>query len=224
MHTRSRRSVPALILTSSVLLLGAHAGPAAAQAARTGGGNQQLVQQLQQLASERTTLQTENARLKKELAEMTKERDTLKTTGRAAQDQRARASEAALARSAQEKANTESELERQKERMQELVARFRETAQTLRDVEIERTNFKQSLTTRESEITACVKKNDALYELNKEVLARLEGTGPFSRLASAEPFTKLKRTQLENLVDDYRYRAEDQKVSSSPATAPPATP
>ena len=35
-------------------------------------------------------------------------------------------------------------------------------------------------------------------------------------MARAEPFTQIKRTQLENLVDDYKQRAEDER------TAPPA--
>ena len=214
MTTRSHRPTQvAGLATCAALLLSVHAGQAGAQAARTGGaGNAQLVQQLQQLASERTALQAENARMKKELAEMTKDRDALKS-GRAALDQRAKASEAAIARGAQDRASAESENARLKERMQELVVRFRETARTLKDVEGERTTFKQSLTTKEAQLSACVAKNTALFDLNDEVLTRLEGQGAFSRLASAEPFTKLKRVQLENLIEDYRYRADDQRVA-----------
>jgi septal ring factor EnvC (AmiA/AmiB activator) len=196
--------------------------PTFAQTARSGGAqNNQLVQQLQQLASERTSLQAENARIKKELAEMTKERDSLKQ-GRVALDRRAQVSEAAIARSAQEKADAEGEAGKLKERMQELIAKFRETAQTLRDVETERSAFKQSLETKDGELKACVARNASLYELNDEVLTRFEEQGTFSRLASAEPFTKLKRVQLENLVEDYRYRADEQKISATPAA--PRTP
>ncbi len=36
-------------------------------------------------------------------------------------------------------------------------------------------------------------------------------------MASLEPFTKIKRVQLENLVDDYHSRAEDQKVAPAAA-------
>jgi chromosome segregation ATPase len=189
-------------------------GPAAAQTARSGGSaNAQLMQQMQQLASERTALQAENAKMKKELADLTKERDTLKA-GRAALDQRTRASEAAMiARSAQDKASADAENARLKDRMQELVAKFRETAQTLKDVETERATFKQSLTARDAELGQCKAKNDALYKLNEEILARMDGQGAFSRLASLEPFTKIKRVQLQNLVDDYKYRAEDQRVT-----------
>jgi chromosome segregation ATPase len=191
--------------------------PICAQTARdSGGANAQLMQQIQQLGSERTALQAENARMKKELAELTKERDGLRA-GKAALDRRAAASEAATALSAQSRESAEAEIERQKERMQELVARFRETAQTLRDVETERATFQQSLVARDTEVKACYERNEALYKLNGEVLARLENDGVWSRMARVEPFTKLKRVELENLVDDYRYRAES--LQEKPAAA-----
>jgi chromosome segregation ATPase len=191
--------------------------PVCAQSARdSGGGNAQLMQQIQQLGSERTALQAENARMKKELAELTKERDALRA-GRGALDRRAAASEAATALNAQARESAEREVEMQKERMQELVARFRETAQTLRDVETERATFQQSLVARDAEVAACRERNEALYKLNGEVLTRLENDGVWSRIARTEPFTKLQRVKLENLADDYRYRAES--LQEKPAAA-----
>jgi chromosome segregation ATPase len=205
--------IPAFVNVAVACVLGAFAGHANAQSARAGGsGNAQLVQQMQQLASERTALQAENARMKKELADMTRERDQLRS-GRTALDQRGKASEAAAARSAKEKESLEAENQKLKDRMQDLVAKFRETAETLRGVETERTTFKQSLTSKEGELAACVKRNAALFELNEEVLTRVADEGMFSRLASLEPFTKIKRVELENLVDDYKFRAQDQQVS-----------
>lgn len=200
---------------------------AVAQTARSGGAgaaNAQLMQQLQQLASERTALQAENARMKKELAEMTKERDSLEA-GRSGAEQRLRASEAAVTRAASERETAQGETEKLKERMQELVTKFRETATTLRDVEAERASFKQSLNEQNAALTACTAKNEALFKLNDEVLTRFENQGVLSRMASAEPFTKLKRVQLENLIDDYHYRAEEQKAEPTPMpTASPAPP
>src|SRR5262245_42795495 len=98
---------------------------ARAQTARSGGApNAQLMQQMQQLASERTTLQAENARLKKELDDVRKERDQLKKGGEASSG-RVRASEAALARSVTQREAVEKELEQTKARTQELIGKFR---------------------------------------------------------------------------------------------------
>jgi chromosome segregation ATPase len=197
-----------------------------AQTARTGGtANAQLLQQLQQLASERTTLQAENARMKKELEDIRKDRDALKKAQQVV-GTRVKEDSAALARATSEKNASQEELQRYKEKMEELIAKFRETAQELRQVEIEGNTAKQTLATRDRDLKVCLEHNQALYKLDDEVLNRLEHQSVWSRVATVEPFTRIKRVQLENLVDDYKARADDQRLKQAPQTAPagPAAP
>jgi Skp family chaperone for outer membrane proteins len=199
-------------------LAGAMSSSSWAQTARPGpaAGNQQLMQ-LQQLASERTELQAENAKLKTELAKAKKDLEAVRRQARSVDtakvDQRAKAeSEAALARSQVDLERTQADLVRQKEREQELVGRFRETATMLRDVETERTTAKQSLAQHEQELKVCVDRNQALYRLNSEILTRFEKQGFWSDVTRREPFTQLKRVELENLIDGFRGSAQDQVV------------
>lgn len=169
----------------------------------------QQLQQMQQLASERTVLQAENAKLKAELDKVQKERDALKAGQSGAEARQRATSAAAAARSADDAQKVQAELEREKGRLQELVARFRETAGSLRDVESERNVARQTLQVRDQELKSCVDRNAQLYALNGEVLAHLEDDSFLKSFARREPFTRLKRTQLENLADDYRARADD---------------
>lgn len=223
-----KRVVVASIAAISVALVaGFFSPPVFAQTARSGGSggqNAQLMQQLQQLASERTSMQAEQARLKKELEDLKKERDALKASQTGANaNQRARAeAEAALARSQRTNESTEKDLATTKQRMQELIDKFRETAQTLREVESDRATVKDAYAQQTRELNACVASNNALYDLNNEVLTRFENQGFWSSVTKAEPFTKLKRVQLDNLIDGYRTRADDKKYL--PGTAPPAAP
>lgn len=211
MNYANRALVPTLTVLALVACM-----PVLAQTARDGGsGNAQLLQQMQQLASERTALQAENARMKRELAEMIKQRDALQAAAPKLLE-RANAADRALQLTTAERGNLESELTQTKTRMQELVARFRETAQALRDVETERASFKQSLTEANQQLVACNDKNAALFALNGEVLTKLEDQGFWSRASRAEPFTRIKRTQLENLVDEYAARAQEQRISATP--------
>jgi chromosome segregation ATPase len=205
------RSVALAVAT--ILLVGAQ--PASAQTARSGGagGNAQLVQQLQQLASERTTLQAEQARMKKEIEDLRKERDSLKASQAAAGKRNSSASEAAVTRVTRERDALEAELTKTRANTQELIAKFRETAQALREVETDRATAKQALAARMTDLDSCVKSNDALYKLNDEVLTHFGDQGFWSRVGQVEPFTRLKRVELENIVESYRYRAEDQKLS-----------
>lgn len=213
-------------ITAPVFLAMAVGGSATAQTARSGGSaNAQLVQQMQQLASERTALQGENEKLKAQLAEVTKARDALKS-GHQASERRAKDAAAALAQSNTQREAVDQELTQTKAKMQELIAKFRETIQKLRDTETDNASLKQTLGGREHELTVCVDHNRSLYQLNDEVLTRLEKEGVFRRIAESEPFTRIKRFQLENYADESRAKAKDEVASPPkpplPDSAPPA--
>jgi chromosome segregation ATPase len=208
----------ACIATGAATLL-LMAGPAFAQVARSGGGaNSQLQMQVQQLAAEKTRMEADNAKLKKDLEDAHKELDALKSAQKTI-DQRAKESTVALAESKTQRASAEEQQKQLKDKMEQLIAKFRETAQSLREVEGERTAVKQSLAARDAQLKVCADRNLSLYQLNNEVLTRLENQGFWSRAAAAEPFTQLKRIQNENLVDGYKVRADDQRVTDK--AAPP---
>jgi chromosome segregation ATPase len=206
----------------------AAAGVTQAQTARQGGGgnNAAMLAQLQQLASERTALQSENAKLKGDLEKLRKERDSA-SAARDAAENRIRATAATATRGNAEAERLQAELERERGRMQELVTRSREIAINLRDVEVDRNQVRQTLASREAELKSSVERNDKLLALNREILDAMENRGVWSTLAASEPFTRIKRNQLENLVDGYRQQAQDQRadapqVQPKPAATAPA--
>ncbi|HEU4779764.1 MAG TPA: hypothetical protein VFS58_07760 [Steroidobacteraceae bacterium] len=198
---------PAIVLFAMLLL----PGFATAQVERSGSGNAQMLQQLQQLASERTQLQADNARLKQEVASMKKEAEAAKSALTAI-ERRARSTETAAARVGAERDSSARELEQNRARTEELIGKFRETAGTLREVEGERAKLATTLASRETEFAKCVAGNQQLYDINTEILARLGDRGVWSALSGSEPFTQLKRVQLDNLIENYRGRADDQRL------------
>jgi chromosome segregation ATPase len=207
---------------TAAILWSVTSGTVRAQVARSGGAaNSQMQMQLQQLASEKTRMEADNAKLKKDLDDARKELNALKNTQKTL-DERTKGSDAALVQSKTERESAEAQLKQTRDKMEQLIAKFRETAQTLRDAETERAATKQLLATRDQQLKVCADHNAALYRLNNEVLSHLEKQGFWSHAAAAEPFTKLKRTQNENLVDDYKARADDQRVA--PIPAPPVAP
>jgi len=44
------------------------------------------------------------------------------------------------------------------------------------------------------------------------VLDRMANRGFWAAVGEREPFTKLKRVELENLIDDYKYRADELRL------------
>ncbi|MES1263294.1 MAG: hypothetical protein ABUL69_02985 [Peristeroidobacter soli] len=210
-----------LMTLLALLTLTAHRS-AFAQAARSSGGNNaQAMQQLQQLAAERTQLLADNAKLKADLDAARKERDALKKKEEAS-EKRFQGNDGALARANAKSDSLTQELEREKARTLEIVAKFRELAGQLRDVESDRTTVKASLGQRDVELKQCVDRNRSLYALNGEVLDKLEHRGGFTPSSALEPFTKLKRIELENLIDGYQTRADEQRPPSAALQPPPA--
>lgn len=192
-----------------------------AQEARSGGGavSAQLVAELQQLSAERTSLKAENAQLKQQLAAAETEREALKK-GTQATAARAKSSEAALARSNAQETASEQKIAQQQAAMQQLIAKFRDLAAALRKVEIEDATNKQTLAMRQSDLATCSQHNQALYQIDEDVLKHFESRGFFSRVASDEPFTRIARVRLENYSIESRARASDQRYSP-PAGAVP---
>jgi DNA repair exonuclease SbcCD ATPase subunit len=207
-----------LLVIGGAVLLASIDATAVAQVQRSGSdaGATRAMQQLQQVTADRDKALAEGEKLKKENEELKAqlkaaagERDTLRRRNVAT----------AAADTAQKEKDAENAAAQDKLRsqLQELVGRYREITQNLKDVETDRSSKAQLLTQSEQALKTCVDRNAKLYALNGEVLTRLEGQGLWTAIGGSEPFTRLKRTQLENLADQYRDGARDNLLPASPA-------
>ena len=214
----ARRCLP----ISAVALFGLTLSlPSHAQVERSGGGEtQRIMQQYQQLAAQKAELQAQVAQLKKDLdtarsdlASTQKERDALKArVGPAA------AAAGAIAQLTASRDAAEKNVGAYKQRMEELVGKYREIATNLRDVEGDRGKIRQQLEERNAAFDKCAENNLQLFQITNEVLDRYEHVGMFTKVSAAEPFTQLTRTRIQNLADEYRQRAMENRTKKQ---APP---
>ena len=144
---------------------------------------------------------------KANLAAMKKERDALKARVGAAA-----AASGTIAQLTASKESAEKSLEVSKQRTNELVNRFRETATTLKEVEADRGKLRKDLDERNTAFDKCAENNLQLYEITNDVLNRYEHVGLFTKVSATEPFTGITRTRIENLVDEYRARALENRT------------
>ncbi len=202
----------AAILLFALSLFQAQA-PLHAQTQRSGGGGeaQKFMQQYQQVAAEKTALQAQLAQMKKdldaanaELATVKKERDAAKAHVGIAP--------ATLTQATSAKEAAEKSLEKSKQQLAELVGRFREMAVNLREGEAARAKLGKDLAERNVAFDRCAEDNMQLYEISSQVLDRYEHVGFFTKASASEPFTRITRTRIENLVDEYRERAQELRV------------
>jgi chromosome segregation ATPase len=190
--------------------------PAIPQVERSGGEAQKFMQQYQQMAAEKTALQGQLEKAKKdldaassELAAVKKERDALKAHPPGA-------SPAAVAQLTADKDAAERGLAESKQRMTELVSRFRETATNLRDAEAGRSKLQADLNARNAAYDQCAENNQQLYEINADILNRYDHVGLFTKVGASEPFTQVTRTRMDNLVVETQARAQELRVMKRP--------
>jgi chromosome segregation ATPase len=212
-------------LAAALLLVAASglASTTVAQTARSGSGaaNAQTARQLQQLAQERTALQDENQKLKSELAELKKQLDGM-SAEQASLRRRAGGADATVAAATNSRAVLEAELERRKAREAELVAEFRKTIGLMRDVEADRSRLAADARVTGANLKQCSEANVELAGIAIEALERYENAGFGHAVARAEPFSRLARTRVENLVDEYRAKVEALRVPMAAESASPA--
>ena len=217
-YARARISA-GVIATIAGLIATGSLSTVSAQVSRGGGNsgaNTQLMMQLQQAQTERAQLQAENSKLKKAAEDLKKQ---LATAQQQASASKAGAdkSQAAIAAARASNENTQKSLDEAKAKMNELVGRFRETVVTMRGIETERSQLRQELAASQAAYDQCAVTNDSLYQINREVLDKYQHQGAFSYMARAEPFTRIKRTQIENLSLEYRQRADELRVKKAAA-------
>jgi len=194
-----------------------------AQTERSGGEAQRFMQQYQQISAEKTALQGQLAQMKKDLdaanaqvGALKKERDELKA--------RVGGTSAAVAQATASKDAAEKSVEQYKQRLTEVVTKFREMATSLRDVEADRTQLRKTLAERDAAFDRCAENNQQLYDIDLQILERFEHIGPFTRVSAAEPVTRITRTRLDNLVVETRARAEELRVKKRAAQQAAASP
>jgi SMC interacting uncharacterized protein involved in chromosome segregation len=142
-----------------------------------------------------------------ELASVKKERDALKTRSSVS------AAEAEqLAQANASRQSVERNLEQTKQKTAELVERFKQTIGSLKGVEADRAQLQTENARLTSAFDKCADNNVKLYEISQTVLDRYEHVGFFTKVGSAEPFTKITRSRIDNLVDEYREHALELKV------------
>ena len=191
-------------------------GVAHATSSRDGSANNQTQALIQQLGAERTRLTAENAKLKKQVKDLEKEVESIKADS---ESKNAQAASEINSTRQQLAAKTElsdellSRLKDAKSKFDELVAKFRETISNLHKVENESAQRAQEIVRLNDELKSCATSNVELSRLGIEVLDNYENKGFWDRAGQKEPFTQIKRVQIENLVDDYKYLIEDQEYS-----------
>ncbi len=108
------------------------------------------------------------------------------------------------------------------ESLEKWKAAYNQVADIARTKEGERAKLAGEKIILERKVADRETKNIELFKLGNEILSRYESFGLGTALSAREPFTRLTKVKLENLVQDYGDKLAEQKVR--PDAAPSAAP
>ncbi|HQT26145.1 MAG TPA: hypothetical protein PLK99_06045 [Burkholderiales bacterium] len=79
----------------------------------------------------------------------------------------------------------------------------------------ERKKLDAALSGKTGELASCEKKNMDLYRLDVSLMQKYDNKGVWSALVQKEPFTQIEEVRIENLLQEYRDKADADRISKA---------
>jgi len=215
-------AVPSTIMLGLLLAMSLLASPtlAADKKDKASRRVQQIQQEKAQLQSQLDqTLQTK-ATLEADMVKVQEDNSSLKTRSAAA-SRKINGLEISLKEMTAERMDfeakllkTQTELEATKIALSELDAKHQANLNDLKVNEQQRTNLTATSIHKTKVIDACVAKNVKLYDYGLELVKLYENPSLYKKIVLTEPFSQLKRVELENILQNYNDKIDMEKATS----------
>jgi hypothetical protein len=185
-----------------VLAVAAFAQPADDPQARLRAALREATVRIRQLEDENATLQAKQAEL---------ERNSQAEGKKALEAEKGL--QALRGRQASDLAALQRATDAQKETLDKWQTAYKEAASTAQARDGDAKRMEAALVALREQNRLTEEKNTKLYRLGRELLDLYEHKSVLDMVGTAEPVTKLKRVQYENVVQDYEDRLRDSRVT-----------
>jgi len=101
------------------------------------------------------------------------------------------------------------------QRFVELATKHAGTEQELAQSQAQNKQLQSTLLTRDQQVSSCEDKNVKLYQYGRDLIGQCQDHSATDLVLRLEPFTGIKRVEIENLLEEYRDKFDTQKLSSS---------
>ncbi len=99
-------------------------------------------------------------------------------------------------------------------RLAQVEAELKQAREQVVSLESEGKRLQASLGGEKQQHAACVARNQEMHKTGLDILARYRDKGCSDSVLQAEPFTGLKRVEIENAAEDMKERLDSQKIGS----------
>ena len=110
---------------------------------------------------------------------------------------------------------TQVELQSTKTALNDLEVKYQASVYDLKVNEQQRANLTATSIQKTKLIDACVAKNNKLYDYGLELVKLYENPTDYKKVVLTEPFLQLKRVQLENILQDYNDKIDEQSLKTA---------
>ena len=110
---------------------------------------------------------------------------------------------------------TQVELQSTKTALNDLEVKYQASVYDLKVNEQQRANLTATSIQKTKLIDACVAKNNKLYDYGLELVKLYENPTDYKKVVLTEPFSQLKRVQLENILQDYNDKIDEQSLKTA---------
>ena len=167
------------------------------------------------LKDEKEILAQEKAALSQEMEALKKKTGGIEASVARANRARIQADEQAESLKREKDALTEKVADVEK-RLSENEHSLRDTRQNLQQETSQKQRLEQTLGARDKELGVCETKNKKLYQYQVELINRAQNRGSLAVLLESEPLTQMKRVEIENLLEEYRDKIDNEQIVKRP--------
>ena len=191
-------------------------GALAASAAGNAGNKDQkkerqalrrMQQQLNEIQQQKSVLDQEKTVLEETLKKTHGETESHKRSAASAATRASRL-EKDIDAANKEKTQLHTQLDDAKKQNEELSGQRKQLEQDLK-------NTTTALEKQNEQRVLCEANNDQLYRIGRELADWYTSKGAMNAILEAEPFTRMKRVEMENLLENYRDKLEGQHLERS---------
>ncbi|MGY1488787.1 hypothetical protein ACW4YW_05175 [Methylobacillus pratensis] len=213
----------AKILVAWLLMAGMFAGvstaawPADSKDKAAKQQERRMRQMMQQVQAEKEQLQSqfeqEKAKLKQEAEAEQVKSNELKSSVASASRRNAVLS-AEIEELRKEKAAMQSSSQALQAKLEEAQQQLANAQDAIRKGEAERGNMQAVIVKKQQQLNASREKNDRLYDFGLQLIKIYEKPSLYQKVIRDEPFTQLKRVELENILQDYKDKIDEAKLGA----------
>lgn len=222
---RASRPLRLGVFVTALAMLSGLALPAAIgadkKASREREALQRARQQVQQLSQEKAALEAKLAGFEQEKAALAQEKEQLAgkiqdAETRAAGEGRKRTQlQRTLDAASKEKQSLLEQKNDLEKRLADMTARQATTARELAATQTQKQQADATAESRGRQIASCDDKNMKLYQHGRDLIEQCRDRSKTDTLLRLEPFTGIKRVEIENLLESYRDKLDAQKLLPS---------